>query len=69
MQIRGKPKVNLCLNLWIVAQIFAKFARNDGGFCHFERSEKSIEFKARFEFFEFMDTSPKAQYDKIECFL
>ena len=44
---RGNPKVNLRLNLWITTQIFAKFARNDSVFCHFERSalaqsEKSI---------------------------
>ena len=50
MQIRGNPKVNLRLNLWIATPFFAKTARNDrqrkhtllfrndGRFCHFERS-------------------------------
>ena len=42
---------------------------NDGSSCHFERSvlaqsEKSKEFKIHFDF---MDTSPKAQYDKEFC--
>ena len=43
-------------NLCGFRQIFLGFGfcRNFGEICHFERSEKSIEFKARFNF---MDTS------------
>ena len=33
---KNPKKFRYTLKLWIATQIFAKFARNDGGFCHFE---------------------------------
>ncbi len=66
-----QSKGKFALNSWIATQIFAKFARNDGGFCHFERgalaqSEKSIRILKYTLILWILRFLTKAQYDNAK---
>ena len=56
-KFRQKPKFDSLPHFNVIK------AHNDGGFCHFECSEKSKEFKIHFVYGYFAN----AQYDKKEC--